>query len=137
MDGTAVASSRDRPAGDPASIQRQLAFAAWTTLFVSFIFISLVLIARRLSGAFVQAPNGLFLVVAATAINAIAAGIRWLLLTECLNRFSGPPLNDQGLRSLIRVAPFVLPGLAAAGVLLALTLPGVSLLAAVFAWLLL
>jgi hypothetical protein len=105
---------------------RQAAQAVAQALLSLLIALALVMLLRRFSGAFVQPLNGFTLVVVAAAMAIVAAAVRLMLLESLTN--AEPTTN-----SLL----FALPGLSAAILLTALTLPGTPALAIALAWFLL
>jgi hypothetical protein len=101
----------------PAPLLRHAAQAAAQALLSLLIALALVMLVRRASGAFVQPLGGLTLVVVAVALVMAAAAVRAMLRASPNNHIL-----------------FALPGLAAAVMLAALSLPGTPAPAIAIAW---
>jgi len=105
----------------PAPVLRQVVAAVAQSLMSLLLALSLVMLTRRSSGAFVQPLSGLAMVAVAAALAVVAALVR-IVIGRVL---------AEGRTSL---AVFVLPGIAVSLLLAAFTLSGTPALAIAIAW---
>jgi hypothetical protein len=103
----------------PTPPARQLAAAVAQSILSLLLGLSLVMLARRLGGAFVQPLSGVAIVVVAIALATVAAAVRMMLLSPVSAARSAA--NPEPRTNPIL---FALPGLAAILLLMALTLRG-------------
>jgi hypothetical protein len=134
----------------PTPVLRNAAQVIGRSLLSLLVALSLVMLLRRASGAFVQPLGGVTLVVIASTLMLAVMAVRAILM-ESVARTMYSVLSTQYLvhgdlpsilagqpvaNTVVPAAPLVcaLPGLAAAVLLAALTLPGTPVLAIAFAW---
>ena len=125
MSSTAGAVANPRLSRGLVPVERHFLTAAIGTVFALFVVLPLVLLLRRLSGAFVQPLSGRGLVMAAVALGVVAAGLRW----------AGTQYPVLGTRiSAAWMLLYALPGVAAILLLASLTLSGTPALGVIIAW---
>ena len=126
MSSTVGAVERAPTAVDPISVRRQLIAAIGWALGVLMPALALVMLVRRLGGAFDRPLGGLAIVVVALALEVAAWLIRRLVLsTQCTVLSTKSPI---GFGIVSGVALLILGSL---------TLPGTPAVGVVFAWLVL
>lgn len=134
----------------PTPVLRHAAQAAAQALLSLLIALAMVMVLRRLSGAFVQPPSALTLVFVAITLVAVAAAARVMLLGSVgrtvyfvLSTQNSVRITRHRAHAISTVSPsvkstdrliFILPGLAAVVLLAALTMIGTPPLAIAFAW---
>ena len=134
-------------------VERHFLTAVVGTLFALFVILSLVLLLRRLSGAFVQPLGSLTLVAVSLLPGLIAAGLRCAIAVGGLPRslvHSTPhelphhvPSTQYPVLLTLYLGPtpallvFAIPGLAGILWLSSLTLPGTPAVGVIAAWFLL
>jgi hypothetical protein len=133
MGSTAGAVAGARRTGGLTAAERQLLTAVVLSLLALFLGLSLLMLARRASGVFVQPLGGGGQLAAALAI-----GLTALALRVALSRTEYSALSTQYLvHSTRRVLLFAVPGLAAIMLLASITLPAAAPWSVAVAWFLL
>jgi hypothetical protein len=134
-------------------VERHFLNAAIGTVFTLFVLLSLVLLLRRLSGAFVQPLGSTQLTAAAVALGIVAAGLRWAIAEGGLPRSLVRSASNEALHPVpstqyavlrtpyLGLTPalviFAIPGIAGILWLSSLTLPGTPAVGVIAAWFLL
>ena len=135
MSSTAGAVDRAPATGDIPAVERRLVAATLLTLLVLITGLALLLLVRRLSGAFLQPLSGLAVVGAATVLVVATAGWRWFSLST---QYPVPSTQWHArLAPAIFWIPKVVPGIASFVALASLTIPGTAAWGLGLAWLVL
>ena len=121
--------------GLKAPVERQILAAAAWTVFVLFVGLSLVLLARRLSGALVVSPGSGGLVAISLVLALVTTGLRQVLATGGQTPATAYFVRSTGyLNSFWVLVCFALPGLAAICFLAALTSRGSPVSGTIASW---
>jgi len=129
-----LAVERASLADDPSSVRRQFVMAIGWALAVLFSALALVLLVRRLGGAFDRPLGGLAIAFAALLTEMAAWLVRRLVLSTQYLVHSTRHLSGPQQRRLSQIF-FLLPGLMAAALLASLTLRGTPVVGIIIAWL--
>jgi hypothetical protein len=136
MSSTAGAIDRALTTGDATTVERQAVTAVWVTGCVLFVGLALVMLVRRLSGAFIQPLSAWTFVGMAIVLEVGVVALRQksLRTQDSVLRTQWQVWLGRPLGSAMSACPQIVPGVAALIGLASLTISGTPAWSLAFAW---